>query len=1182
MADPVSLVAKPHPVSLVAKPLIEGIIKIAFSLIKEEYSLLHGVKEDVEKLASNLTAIKGALQDAEKKQLNQPQLKDWLRKLQEAAFDAEDVLDTFATEATAWKERKKVRNGKFKTPLSTLPHKHDAALKIKDISRRLDIIAKEKENFHLRDQVDVGRREIPNDLGFHVNQSDVVGRENDKESIVHMLLSNEFDREGDVSVIPIIGMGGLGKTTLAQVVFNDERVKGHFESRMWVCVTVQFELTRILKEMIQFHSKMAFSDSSTSHLQSRLLDFLTGQRFLLVLDDVWTEDYRKWDSLKGLLKKGAKGSRVLVTSRITKVNDIIGTQPPHRLGYLPEEECWSLFSRIALSSNSVPGEMRKDLEPIGREIVRKCKGLPLAIKAIGGLLLGHPEDINKWRQIQNSEIWEIEEYDSGIDKLNILGILKLSFDHLPSYLKPCFAYCSIFPKAYVFYKKELVKYWMAQGFIQARGRETMEETAISYFDELLVKSFFQLSNVDNKDICSMHDLIHDLAVSISNPSCCLVDDNATCSLSESHQCRHVSLLGKDVEKPMVKIVNDAPKLRSLLLPTDDLKNFSYQALEKVFHTLKYLRMLDLSSSTILELSKSIEDLKLLRYLDLSRTEIKALPNSICNLYNLQTLKLLGCLWLSELPKDLGNLVNLRHLEVNSMFWFKLSMLPPRMGKLTNLQNLPAFRVGERDGFRIGELKNMEHLSGALHISKLENAINAGEASLNDKKNLHKLVLEWSEGIFNVQDEAAETRVLEDLQPHPNLKELQIFGFRGNEFPGWMRQGRLQNLVSVTLNGCLKCKTLTLGDQLHHLQQLCVKDMQELEKWPEVECSSLGRLKFSDCPKLTELPGFFPNLRVLKVKSCDSLKRLPVTPSLMFLRLVDNLVLEEWPEALVELHTNNDQGQPEIRRFPSTAQLLELKVISCPKLQRLPRFFFPQKLEISECQSLTTFPPPQHSRRLQHLALDACHDGTLVRTIPDTVSLYSLVISSISNLASLPKWPQLPGLKALYICNCKDLVTLSEGEEGSLRTLTSLKLLSIRNCPMLNTLNEELPSTLECLTIGSCPRLQSLGPKEVLMSLDSLKDLYIEDCPMIQSLPEDGLPSCLQHLKIQACPLLAERCRKEDGGGPDWAKIAHIPDLEIDPPSVKPSTNPPPPWYRHFLCCKGGSTNDGDGAEECPN
>jgi hypothetical protein len=223
--------------------------------------------------------------------------------------------------------------------------------------------------------------------------------EADKESIIHMMISNEFDKEGDVSVIPIIGMGGLGKTTLAQLVFNDERVSAHFESRMWVCVTAEFDLTRILREMIQFHSKdMKLDDSSTSHLQSRLLEFMRGKRFLLVLDDVWTEDISKWDSLRVLLKQGAKGSRVLVTSRNTRVGDVIGTQPSYRLQYLPEDECWSLFAKIAFGNigTTLSSETRKELEDIGREIVRKCQGLPLAVKAMGGLLRGHI-DVSKWR-----------------------------------------------------------------------------------------------------------------------------------------------------------------------------------------------------------------------------------------------------------------------------------------------------------------------------------------------------------------------------------------------------------------------------------------------------------------------------------------------------------------------------------------------------------------------------------------------------------------------------------------------------------------------------------------------------------------------------------------------------------------------------------------------------------------
>ena len=257
-----------------------------------------------------------------------------------------------------------------------------------------------------------------------------------------MLLSNEFDKEGDVSVIPIIWMGGLGKTTLAQLIFNDNRVTQHFESRMWVCVTVQFDLTRILKEMIQFHSKMELDTIPPSDLCPRLLEFLDGQRFLLVLDDVWSQNYQEWYSLQELLKRGAAGSRVLVTSRITKVKDIVGTLPPHLLSYLPEEVCWSLFAKIPFKGDSdkLSSRRRKVLEDIGKEIVRKCKGLPLAVKAMGGLLRGCVDDVSKWKQIQRSEIWEVEDQNSGNDKPKILAILKLSYDYLPYGLKCCFEF----------------------------------------------------------------------------------------------------------------------------------------------------------------------------------------------------------------------------------------------------------------------------------------------------------------------------------------------------------------------------------------------------------------------------------------------------------------------------------------------------------------------------------------------------------------------------------------------------------------------------------------------------------------------------------------------------------------------------------------------------------------------
>ncbi|KAJ0078884.1 hypothetical protein Patl1_23616 [Pistacia atlantica] len=545
----------------------------------------------------------------------------------------------------------------------------------------------------------------------------------------------------------------------------------------------------------------------------------------------------------------------------------------------------------------------------------------------------------------------------------------------------------------------------------------------------------------------------------------------------------------DVEQPALSIVDNSQKLRTLLLPSEFLKNFG-QALETIFHKLKYLRLLDLSSSTIQVLPSSIEELKLLRYLDLSRTEIK----------------------------DLGNLVNLQNLELDDMFWFKSSTLPPRIGKKWHI------------------------LPGTLHISKLENAENAEEAKLNEKEGVHKLVLEWSNRDANPHDLSDEERLLADLKPHSALKELQIFNYLGNSFPHWMTNGQLRNLVGISLKGCSNCRILSLGE-LPHLNELYIKGMLELEKWENGDYNSLCRLKISNCPKLRELPKFIPNLRVMKIKKCSSLKALPVTAFLMFLILVDNPVLENWNEAMLQLISINDRRQQVVQQRLSFISLLEMKVIGCPKLQDLPTNFAPQKLEISGCPLFSTLVIPERSRRLQHLALSSCHDETLVKAIPKIAKI---------------------------------LVALSG--EGSMRSLTSLKLLSIQGCSKLVKFqDEELPPALECLLIGSCSSLLSLGTFGTLKSFHSLKDLYIEDCPLLQSFPEDGLPNSLQHLLIQNCPLLTKQCGNEDEQGPEWEKISHIPDLEIDfikaPPLPKEKNKA---WYRVFI--RGGGLKGNEAAE----
>ena len=1119
-----------EPVSLVI--LISSIARLIPLLVKG-ILWLRAFKDDLEKLLRTLRIIQDILTNMDEEQLDLDVMQNWIKDLKDAAYDAEDLVDRLATEAY-------LRQDQVSLPRGMDFRKIRSQFNTKKLNERFDHIRKNAKFIRCVVPTEGGWTSIPvrpdmsteggrTSISFPPDMSTIVGREDDKEKIVDMLLDSNYDTEVGIPVIRIVGMTGMGKTTLAQLVYLDARVVKRFkENRIWVCVTVNFDLSRILRDiMMRSNSKINHANSSLNQLCEDFQKFVRGKCFLLVLDDVWTDNDEEWKRLLDLLREGAKQSRVLATSQKTEVCHVQYMQITHNLNFLSYDDCWSLFQRTAFGQDDCPSQLVES----GTRIVRKCQNLALAVKAMGSFL-GRNLDPKKWRRISELDIWEAEKGEPKSTSPSIFPALKVSYNHLPSHLKPLFCYCSIFPKGYSFDKKELVQLWIAEDLIQFQGQKRIEEIAGEYFNELLTRSFFQSPDVDRKRYW-MHDLFHNLAQSISGPYYCLVkEDNTQYDFSE--QTHHVSLMCRNVEKPVLDVIDKSKKVRTLLLPSNYLTDFG-QALDKRFGRMKYIRVLDLSSSTILDVPNSIQELKLLRYLNLSKTEIRSLPAFLCKLHNLQTLLLLGCVFLSKLPKNIAKLINLRHLELDEVFWHKTTKLPPRIGSLTSLHNLHAFPVGCDDGYGIEELKGMAKLTGSLRISNLENAVNAGEAKLNEKESLDKLVLEWSSRIASALDEAAEVKVLEDLRPHSDLKELHISNFWGTTFPLWMTDGRLQNLVTVSLKYCGRCKALSLG-ALPHLQKLNIKGMQELEELKQSEeYPSLASLKISNCPKLTKLPSHFRKLEDVKIKGCNSLKVLAVTPFLKVLVLVGNIVLEDLNEANC-----------------SFSSLLELKIYGCPKLETLPQTFTPKKVEIGGCKLLRALPAPESCQQLQHLLLDESEDGTLVGTIPKTSSLNSLVISNISNAVSFPKWPHLPGLKALHILHCKDLVYFSQ-EASPFPSLTSLKLLSIQWCSQLVTLPDKgLPKSLECLTLGSCHNLQSLGPDDALKSLTSLKDLYIKDCPKLPSLPEEGVSISLQHLVIQGCPILVERCTEDDGGGPDWGKIKDITDREIGSTEVSSS------------------------------
>jgi Leucine-rich repeat (LRR) protein len=569
--------------------------------------------------------------------------------------------------------------------------------KIKAIRERLEAINDDRRNFNLEVrhiETRVGNKERDNTHSF-VPAEVVIGREDDKKAVIDHLLHSNI--EDNVSILPIVAIGELGKTTLAQLIFNDEQIQTKFQLKMWVCVSDIFDVKNIVANILESATKRKPKTDQMDILVNDLRKEIEGKKYFLVLDDVWNEDNEKWCSLKKVLMVGGRGSRILVTTRKESVamtirhesvEGIIGTVQSYFLKGLDKEASWSLFKQMAFEKRQEP--KNSSIVAIGMEILKKCSGVPLAIRTIGRLLSSkNPE--TEWSSFKNNELSKISQNEN-----DILPTLKLSYDHLPSHLKFCFAYCSLFPKDYIINKSTLIQLWMAQGFIKLSDQNRcLEDVGHEHFMNLLWRSFFQEAEMDEfGDIigCKIHDLMHDLAISVAGSLITTFDDkkiNIDEKTSQVAVAYHISSSSSKVSTLLCK----ATRMRTFLhLGVDFKANIDCDA---TFSSSKFLRVLDLhqffdSSKTLQNLS-SIGKLKHLRYLDLSSDKkMKKLPDSITRLQNLQTLKLYDCYSLEELPRDINKLVNLMHLQIDG--YNSLSYMPVGLGQLTNLQTLSAFHV----------------------------------------------------------------------------------------------------------------------------------------------------------------------------------------------------------------------------------------------------------------------------------------------------------------------------------------------------------------------------------------------------------------------------------------------------------------------------------------------------------
>ncbi|XP_030964869.1 putative disease resistance protein RGA1 [Quercus lobata] len=558
--------------------LFKQLGSIAVQLAKQEINLLVGVDEEVQKLRGKLGMIKAMLDDAEERHAVKLRTeKFWLEQLQNQYYEMDDILDTWNTaRIRAEIEKEEGKPADTNAPVVVkkkvcsfipspsccfnLPLRHDVGHMIRKLNEKLDMIFKDKATYGIdfNRQPDVVER--PTTTSF-VDVSQIFGRNSYRDDpLKNMLGVGSLEETNSYCVISLVGLGGIGKTTLAQLAYNHHDVQAHFQKRMWICVSDPFDQCNvakaIIKEVDPDHGPL--NDTNLQTLLSKIHDLIKHKKYFLVLDDVWTEDFQKWEPFKIALKNDVQGSRILVTTRKQRAAEVMGSVLTINLKVLSDEDCWSIFSKIAFSNE----EQLKYLEDIGRKLASKCKGLPLAAKTLGSLMQ-NKRSTEQWNNILDSHMWELEDIEKGL-----LAPLLLSYYELPSTMRRCFSSCAVFPKDHLFSRDQLLFHWMAQGYIESKANMELEDIVEEYFEKLAMRSFFQ--DFREYDYAyarilsfKMHDIVHDFAQFMTKNESFEIDGDKKLEI-DCQSARHLRL---EISKEMqcLESIYHAKSLRTLFL-----------------------------------------------------------------------------------------------------------------------------------------------------------------------------------------------------------------------------------------------------------------------------------------------------------------------------------------------------------------------------------------------------------------------------------------------------------------------------------------------------------------------------------------------------------------------------------------------------------------------------------------
>ncbi|XBI33345.1 hypothetical protein VPH35_056682 [Triticum aestivum] len=957
---------------------------ILVGMAKTELEMLLGVPGEITKLEATLGDLSRITADAERRRIHNPDsgAEEWVGELKDVMYDADNILDL--CQIMEGEDASKAPSGCWNIPMLLCFHNpvaaHKIGKKIQALNQRLLDIEKRSTRYafisqainssasNSIDRVDSSFIKSNRTTGSGIILSDVVGEKikEDTRKLVDILVNKEEIRAGSSSdrfpVVASTGAGGIGKTTLARMVFNDTMVKDHFHKRIWLSVNNNKEVNEMtVLRTVSYAVGGNQSDlpDNKAQLESALNLAVKQKKLLLVMDDVWSP--KVWNELLRVpLNDGASGSWVLVTTRNIEVANMMKAHHLHRVDKLVGEDVWNLLKKqVVLNDNDE--SLVEGLKDIGMEIIERCDGLPLAVKVVGGLLLSKGKTRGDWLDVCSNVAWSMTTISDDVNQA-----VYVSYEELPQVLKQCLLYYSLFPKDVLIKSADIVNMWIAEGFIHITSMKQPEDLGAEYYKQLVSRNLLDPDyRFYDQKACTMHDVIRSFSQSVVKHEGLFVEEGHNPSFtSGTSKLRHLSI-SKNVTE--WGAFHKQASLRTLILfesPRVDLKGF--------WNNLSLLRVLSLQGVNVVELPDSISNLRHLRYLGLAGTSISGIPQGIGDLMFMQFIELADCVKISHVPDSILKLRKLRYINFAGT---NIASIPRGFGKLEDLVMISGFPTHSDDNTdqvwsSLEELGPLSRLT-MLVIESLEKASSgsvAARAKLSSKAHLRILNLGFTqnrevEEQNNGEQERIE-EVLGNLCPPTCIEQLAIIGYFGHKLPQWMRMVPVFTFLKRLELSSYACYELPSG-----LGQLPSLDYFWVDQAPFIKYIGHGlhmpSIGGRDIGLDKTLSGgaavvAFPKLRKLGFQGMLGLteweweQQIPAMTTLEVLTIV-NCQLKYLPpglahhaNALRELDLRNLSHLVSIHNFPS---LVELRIVDNRTLERIYNNPNLQHIYIVSCPGL---------------------------------------------------------------------------------------------------------------------------------------------------------------------------------------------------------------------------------------